>query len=186
MYIAMPVQDRALASHFTKASSFALFDKKGDLIKQFDNPALQSGCEGKSNLVELLNLYQVSEVVVKNIGERMLGKLLAAKITVKKANQRGLDIVSLFNHIDGFPLLTDADQGRESVNYREKQKSGGCCNHEHGDQHQHAHKHQHQHKHEHKHNHGGEGNKQGRCCGDNSGEHQHQGKNKGQGRCCQK
>ncbi|MGX9416037.1 NifB/NifX family molybdenum-iron cluster-binding protein [Vibrio sp. WJH972] len=171
MYIAMPLQDKSLSNHFTKASAFALFNQNGDFIKQFENPGLQKDCEGKSKLVELLNLYQVSQVVVKNVGERMLGKLLDSKIVVKQVNQRGLDVVSIFEHMEALPTLASADQGRESINYREKQKTGGCCNHEH----------KHAHKHEHKHIHG---RTHGGCCSDD--ERQQHGQKQGKGRCCQR
>jgi predicted Fe-Mo cluster-binding NifX family protein len=175
MYIAMPLQERALSNHFTKANSFALFDQQGTLVKQFDNPALEKGCEGKSKLIELFNLYQVSQVVVKNIGERMLGKLIDSNIQVKQANQRGVDVLSVFSQLEHFPLLTEAEQGRESVNYREKQKSGGCCNHSHD----------HKHKEGDNHSHRAAEHKQGRCCGQKSGEHHSHEQKKGKGRCCQ-
>jgi predicted Fe-Mo cluster-binding NifX family protein len=175
MYIAMPLQERALANHFTKANTFALFDQQGTLVKQFDNPALEKGCEGKSKLIELFHLYQVSQVVVKNIGERMLGKLIDSNIVVKQANQRGVDVLSVFSQLERFPLLTDAEQGRESVNYREKQQSGGCCHHGHD----------HQPKMGDAHSHSAAEHKQGRCCGQKSGEPQSHQHIRGKGRCGQ-
>lgn len=168
MFTALPLQGASLANHFTKATSFGIYDSNGLLVKQFDNPALESGCDGKSRLIEQLSLHQVTQVVVKNIGERMLGKLLGCNMSIRQANLRGADVASIFSHIGQFPQLNEASQGRESTNYNKKQEQGGCCSHEH-----HAAQH-------------GEGKKS--CCGSQHGNsHQHiQGKGQGRGRCCQK
>jgi predicted Fe-Mo cluster-binding NifX family protein len=172
MYTAIPLQGDSLANHFTKASTFALLDQNGMLVKKIDNPAIQSGCEGKSQLVEILKAHQVNRVVVKNIGERMLSKLLNLKFVVRQANRRSVDISTLFNHMAEFPELIEASEGRESVNYHNKQKQGGGC------------------KHGHHHDSVDGSEKKGKCC-------QSKGKQKGQyvlsnrahegkGRCCQR
>ncbi len=161
MYTAMPLQGTSLASHFTKASSFAIFDQQGVMVKQFINPASESGCDKKSQLLELLKSHQVSLVVVKNIGERMLGKLLDSKMSVKQANLRGTDMAAIWGQLSGFPELTEMSQGRESVNYHKKQEQGGCCSHEHNREHGKSGKHS--------------------CCSANHARHQH-----GKGQCCKR
>ncbi|WP_228714813.1 NifB/NifX family molybdenum-iron cluster-binding protein [Raoultella ornithinolytica] len=45
-------------------------------------PRWGADCSGKRKLVDLLVQQQVSRVVVRNIGERMLGKLLGHQIAV--------------------------------------------------------------------------------------------------------
>jgi predicted Fe-Mo cluster-binding NifX family protein len=135
MFTALPLQGLSLANHFTKATSFAIYDQQGVLVKQLDNPALESGCDGKSRLVEMLGVNQVSQVIVKNIGERMLGKLLDCNMLVRQVNLRGGDIATIFSQIAQFPELNEASQGRESVNYHKKQQQGGCCSHEHAGEH---------------------------------------------------
>lgn len=171
MYIAMPLQGTSLASHFTKAQSYALFDQYGKIVKQLDNPALNQGCAGKNKLIELFNMHNVSQIVVKNIGERMLGKLIEAQIQVKQVNRRGRDPLSLFSQLTQFTPLTKAEHGRESVNYRAKQLAGGeaCCHQDGNDHYGHTHNEQ---------------SSEGACCSNHDTEHKPCGQHKGRGRCC--
>ncbi|MFB9134666.1 NifB/NifX family molybdenum-iron cluster-binding protein [Vibrio olivae] len=129
MRIALPLQDSNLASHFTKASYFAIYDEFGDLITQFDNPAIESGCSGKHQLVERFTEYKVATILVKNIGERMLGKLLENGINIKQVNQRNQAISELLNQLAHYPVLSERSQGRPSIQYQAKQSQGECCSH---------------------------------------------------------
>ena len=127
MSIAIPLQDATLANHFTKATCFGIYDEFGSLITQFDNPALESGCSGKHQLIEKFAEHKVNTVVVKNIGERMLGKLLGGGVKIKQVTQRNQTIPQLLNQLSHYPLLTEPSQGRASVHYQEKQQQGRCC-----------------------------------------------------------
>ena len=82
MITAIPVNDDRVANHFTKASHLVLVDERGVELSRTENPALGAYCSGKRKLVDLLVQQQVSRVVVRNIGERMLGKLLGHQIAV--------------------------------------------------------------------------------------------------------
>ena len=82
MITAIPVNDDRVANHFTKASHLVLVDERGVELSRTENPALGADCSGKRKLVDLLVQQQVSRVVVRNIGERMLGELLGHQIAV--------------------------------------------------------------------------------------------------------
>lgn len=131
MITAVPISNDKLANHFTKAEAICFFDQQGGLLCNFDNPATSGGCEAKSDLVALLKQQNTSSLLVKNIGQRMLQKLLDNGIQVFKveSGQKNLQ-----QHISGLGVipLTSIDQARPSINYDKKSAHGGCCSHEHG------------------------------------------------------
>ena len=135
MITAIPMNDDRVASHFTKASCLVFLDERGVEINRVDNPALAANCAGKQKMVDLLAEQQVNRVVVRNIGEQMLGKLLARQFAVYQTNCGRRLASELGDPVaSGLVQLNQASQGRQSLNHEAKKKSGGCsCGHEGGE-----------------------------------------------------
>jgi len=154
MKIAIPMNNDHIAGHFTKAQSLLMCDDTGAQLEQLANPALDANCSGKQSLLDLLASHQIQRVVVRNIGERMLGKLLEQGFEVHNLSRGRADLAQIIDEAVQRPnLLTRADQGQESVNYHKKQaEGGGCCSHEHGHAHRDANCHERAHA------------QGGRCC----------------------
>ncbi|MDW6003746.1 NifB/NifX family molybdenum-iron cluster-binding protein [Vibrio mangrovi] len=172
MIIAIPMKEARIANHFTKADSFIFINESGKVLSQKENPALNTGCAGKSALLALLQSEQTARVIVRNIGQRMLGKLLENRFAVFQTHAGRQDIQSMIQADSGLIPLTNTEQGRLSVNYQTKQERGGCCEHNQHDNHDTVH------------HHGCRGN---RCCeGLNHENHSHsrQRHGHGKGRCC--
>lgn len=132
MITAVPITNSRIASHFTKADSFVFINHQGRVVCHHINPARESGCAGKKNLLTLLSRQNTQRIVTRNIGERMLGKLLDLDISVFKINTSRLETLTSASDISPtMTPLTESTQGRKSVNYAAKKESGGCgCNHE--------------------------------------------------------
>ena len=79
---ALMLSQGLLAGHFTRAEQLQILNLEGNVIATLANPAAAEGCHGKQALLDALAHHQVGQVVVRNIGERMLGRLLAANIRV--------------------------------------------------------------------------------------------------------
>jgi predicted Fe-Mo cluster-binding NifX family protein len=129
MKTAMPIKDSHICNHFTKAEVFAIFDEEGQQQSVIPNPALNGNCSGKAALVTMLQQACVGRVIVRNVGERMLAKLLDAKFVVLQVTNNRLAAQDLVVSDSLIPLLS-AEQGRSSVNYEEKQAKGSGCSHE--------------------------------------------------------
>ncbi|EDQ01330.1 hypothetical protein KT99_01796 [Shewanella benthica KT99] len=125
MIIAMPMSRDRLASHFTKAQQIGFFNEQHQLIASFANPALlAAGCSAKKAMLELIINNKTNIIIVQHIGERMLGKLLDAGISVSKGDS-SLCLEELLKTTRNLNLrLLDASQGRVSLNH---EKKGGCC-----------------------------------------------------------
>ncbi|QYJ90510.1 NifB/NifX family molybdenum-iron cluster-binding protein [Shewanella halotolerans] len=125
MIIAMPMSWGRLAAHFTKAQRIGFFNEYHQLITSFDNPAIGGGgCRAKSELLSLIKAQKTDIVIVQHIGERMLGKLLAAGISVSQGdNAESIEVLLSQTQLLEHRLL-DASQGRASLNHAKK---GGCC-----------------------------------------------------------
>ena len=162
MITAIMVNEDRISSHFTKADSLLLIDEQGQVVERLVNPALSADSKGKQGLVRLISQH-AKRLVVRNIGERILEKLLVHNISVFQANSSRLSMQELANpHSDAITSLTEPSQGRPSSHYRDKQQAG-CCNHGRG----------------HRLSQGGRGNCQGNGHGNGNGHgHGHQ-------RCCQ-
>lgn len=153
MITAMVVNEDRLANHFAKAKGIAFYNEQNELISVSENPAAESSCcGGKKAALALLKEMNTQQIVVRNVGQRMLARLLDAGIRVYQSSTGG-DAISLLMHRDiRCSELTSAEQGRMSPKHANGHKcqghsgeSGGCS-----------------HKHEHKHAHGrGRGNGQG-------------------------
>ncbi len=127
MITAIPMNDDRVASHFTKATCLVFLDENGIEINRVDNPALAANCAGKQKMVDLLAEQQVDRIVVRNIGEQMLGKLLARQFAVYQTNCGRRPAHELVDPVaSGLVQLHQANQGRQSLNHEAKQKSGGC------------------------------------------------------------
>lgn len=124
MIIALPISRGRLASHFTKAQQVHFFDENHQLLVSIPNPALGGNCQDKKALLDAIRAQHTSIVVVQHIGERMLGKLLDAGISVSRGDNQ-LSIATLLAQSKEVNLrLTQASQGRASLKHLAK---GGCC-----------------------------------------------------------
>lgn len=124
MITAIPVNDDRVANHFTKASHLVPVDERGVELSRTENPALGADCSGKRKLVDLLVQQQVSRVVVRNIGERMLGKLLGHQIAVYQTDC-GRRLFTELCDPDTRVLteLNKPEQGRQSFHHEAKGKN---------------------------------------------------------------
>lgn len=118
MIFAIPYQNERIAGHFSKAETFVFTDKIHSTIRS--NPALNSGsCGGKKSLLTLLKEQHTSAVLVRNIGQKMLRKLLNADIRVFRTSGRlSLDTLQLSELTE----LTEPSQGRPCKNNKQS-----CC-----------------------------------------------------------
>ena len=82
MITAIPMKEDRVASHFTKADSFVFVNENGDVLSRKANPALNANCSGKKDLLAMLLAENAKRVIVRNIGERILGKLLESQFAV--------------------------------------------------------------------------------------------------------
>lgn len=129
MIMAIPMTDGRMANHFVKAEQLLFIDEQGNEIARQANPARQSDCSGKETLIDLLNARGVGRVLVRNIGHRMLARLLASRFQVYQvANQvQGAD--GRLDIATATPLLSP-EQGGSSPTYETKAQDGGCgCHH---------------------------------------------------------
>ncbi len=124
MIIAIPMSRDRLATHFTKAPEIAFYDEQQQLIARFVNPAMAGGCSAKKAMLNLIIAHKADIVVVQHIGERMLGKLLDAGISVSQADNSLAVTDLLCRAKDLNHRLLEASQGRTSINH---EKKGGCC-----------------------------------------------------------
>ncbi|GIU41156.1 hypothetical protein TUM4438_04280 [Shewanella sairae] len=124
MIIAIPMSRDRLATHFTKAPEIAFYDEHQQLITRVANPAQDGGCSAKKAMLNLITDHKADIVIVQFIGERMLGKLLDAGVSVSQADN-SLSIDELMKNAQDLSCrLVDASQGRRSINH---EKKGGCC-----------------------------------------------------------
>lgn len=78
MIYAIPNDGERVANHFVKAPYIAIYSDTDGMLKNLANIAAmpQAGCKAKSQLIQSLQDYNVEAVLVRNIGERALEKLL--------------------------------------------------------------------------------------------------------------
>ncbi|MEH8223484.1 NifB/NifX family molybdenum-iron cluster-binding protein [Aeromonas veronii] len=116
---ALMLSQGLLAGHFTRAEQLQILNPEGNVIATLPNPAVAEGCHGKQALLDALAHHQVGQVVVRNIGERMLGRLLAANIRVLQCRSARLPLPALLAPANLQPL-TEASQGRPSRRHQSK------------------------------------------------------------------
>lgn len=116
---ALMLSQGLLAGHFTRAKQLQILNPEGNVIATLANPAAAEGCHGKQALLDALTHHQVGQVVVRNIGERMLNRLLAANIRVLQCRSARLPLPALLAPANLQPL-TEASQGRPSRRHQSK------------------------------------------------------------------
>ncbi|MCL1074372.1 NifB/NifX family molybdenum-iron cluster-binding protein [Shewanella dokdonensis] len=122
--IVIPMSRGHLSGHFTKAQQLAFFSAEGQLLQLVDNPALGGNCAAKSAMLNLIQQQGAQIVLVNQIGERMLGKLLDAGISVCRPRQRNGSLQQLLDDARNTHLrLLDTSTARPSLQHQSK---GGC------------------------------------------------------------
>ncbi|MCR3970048.1 NifB/NifX family molybdenum-iron cluster-binding protein [Aeromonas veronii] len=110
---AIPMNDDHIAGHFAKAERFVFVDEQGSTLAEIANPV--AGNECKSALAELLQAHGARRIVLKNIGSKMLGKLLGSGLAVYQASQGRLAMADMLSNESGnLTELTSAEQGSAS------------------------------------------------------------------------
>lgn len=121
MIYAVATSDNKLAHHFSKAQKFAFYNQQKEMIALYKNPALGgSGCSGKGLIIALLRKMNCDVVIVRKIGQKTLGKLLAAGFKVEQGNTRS----------DINELIDDAQAQKNSLTRAEQgvvKKASSCC-----------------------------------------------------------
>ncbi|TCI01717.1 hypothetical protein EZV61_17250 [Corallincola luteus] len=135
MITAIPMDSDTVASHFSKATSFVFFNEEGKAIGSKQNPALRANCQGKAKLLQMLAEYRVERLVVRNIGEKMLQRLLSLSFSVFHLSSGRVDLSEVVKRNSPLTPLTHFSQGRPSINAHGKNKEGHqCCGHKHDEQ----------------------------------------------------
>lgn len=125
MIYAVPNDGERVANHFVKAPYIAIYSDEDGMLQNLANIAAmpQSGCKAKSQMIQSLNQYNVDAVLVRNIGERALEKLLRnGKLVFRLSTRSSIeDVLGVAR-----TPLTDASQGRPSANHNKKGGCGSC------------------------------------------------------------
>ncbi|MGB6137050.1 MAG: NifB/NifX family molybdenum-iron cluster-binding protein [Shewanella sp.] len=134
MITAIPIKDDHIANHFSRADSMIIINENAEVIASFANPALTEGCDGKKQLLSLIVAHGAERVIVRNIGQQLLSKMLNHQLKVFHVKNGRTAINDLaHDHLPQCEQFSDAIQGRPSIKHLAKQANGGCCGHEHGD-----------------------------------------------------
>lgn len=116
---------QTVANHFGKAAVFMIVDPQGNPIARVDNPGgRQMGCRHKKQLQQILLAHGVTTLMLGNIGQRSLGRLLQAGLAVYRVPARTPVSAVLAEETPKEPLTTAA-QGRTCK--REKGSCGCGC-----------------------------------------------------------
>ena len=122
MIYAIPNDGERVANHFVKAPYIAIYSDTDGILKNLANIASmpQAGCNAKSQLIQSLYDYNVETVLVRNIGERALEKLLYNGTQVFRLSTR-----SSLEDVLAVPRepLSEPSQGRPSNNHNKKSKN---------------------------------------------------------------
>ncbi|MCS0324202.1 NifB/NifX family molybdenum-iron cluster-binding protein [Vibrio diabolicus] len=127
MIYAIPNDGERVANHFVKAPYIAIYSDTDGMLKNLANIASmpQAGCNAKSQLIQSLQEYNVDAVLVRNIGERALAKLLRSGTQVFRLSTRSSleDVLAVPRE----PLI-EPSQGRPSNNHKKNahKPKGGC------------------------------------------------------------
>lgn len=128
MNTVIPLSNDRIAGHFTKAESFLVLGPQGQKISTHTNPAFNNhDCATKKKILDLFKAEKIERVIVRNIGQRILGKLLNNQMQVFKSDVNYLDQEVLLNNEHSFlKALTKVEQGRPSLLHEAKDKDCGC------------------------------------------------------------
>lgn len=108
------------SAHVSRAEQLQIVSPAGEVLATMSNPANGEGCRGKLALLATLQAHAVTQVLVRNIGEHMLGRLLDAGISVWQYRSAHLDLSAA--HLQP---LTDASQGSPSRRKASKASKAG-------------------------------------------------------------
>jgi predicted Fe-Mo cluster-binding NifX family protein len=116
-----------LAAHFTRAEQLQIMSPEGAVLATLPNPTAGEGCSGKQALLAVLKAHRVSRVLVRNLGERMLGRLLASGLQVMQCRSARLPWPQLLASSNLLPL-TQISQGHPDADEPGHHAcQGGCC-----------------------------------------------------------
>ncbi|MCW8330576.1 hypothetical protein MD588_17365 [Photobacterium sp. SDRW27] len=126
MSLAIAVTPRnQVAGHFGKASAFQIFDAQGTFITLLENSGSREiGCKHKKRIQRQLSELGVTEIILGNVGQRSLARLLGAGFTVSRVPARSELSAVLAGEVTREVLLS-AEQGRPCK--REKGDCGCGC-----------------------------------------------------------
>ncbi|MCQ1057534.1 hypothetical protein LRP52_06685 [Photobacterium sp. ZSDE20] len=110
-----------VAGHFGKAAGFVVYDEQGQQIAELINQGRKEvGCKHKKQLQAQLAEHNVKTLLLGNVGQRSLARLLRAGFSVFRVPNRTAVQDVLNGSVSREPLLT-AEQGRPC-----KREKGGC------------------------------------------------------------
>lgn len=157
------LNDGSLSGHFARAVRIALYNQQGEYLSDLALPPQNDEGHCQRNHAVLLQLKQqgVARVVVRRIGQNMLGKLLAAGMRVYQATGRAMPNVLLQAELTE---LTRAEQGSVGPNQRSPKHQGGHCNGDGCHSHEHTDDHHHEAHQQHACCHSAHGEAHGSCC----------------------
>lgn len=112
MMTAVPYSAGQVSPHFSRAESIVLISDAGQVVDQFLNPATAGECIGQQALTSALQQRQVTRVLVRNIGQSMLAKLLQLSFEVYQV-PRGFEPERV-RDLTGCIRLEHARQGKAS------------------------------------------------------------------------
>lgn len=118
MIYAIPSHRDKIAPHFSEAEQFLILDDRKGRSISIDNPAKEiTGCKGKKALLDMLIMNGVEAVVVRNIGERLLTKLLSCNVDIYQATRMS-QLSSI--HPSGLEKIMDCSAAKQSINHLNK------------------------------------------------------------------
>ncbi|CAH0535409.1 hypothetical protein VST7929_02982 [Vibrio stylophorae] len=132
MIVAMPIQGDMIANHFMRAPEIAVLQgqvnaKQQTITRLTHAQNGEMNCAGKKKLIEALKAQGVQRLYVRNIGQRALGKLLAAGIEVVQVAQK----VPYWGLLETtFVPFQDASEGRIPKKHQAGHSSCGGCHHD--------------------------------------------------------
>lgn len=130
MNTVIPISGNHIANHFTKAESFLFVDSQGRHTNTLINPVLNcEACSAKKTIVEMFKAEKVKRVIVRNIGQRSLEKLLTNEMQVFQSGIRHIEnAILLDNEHRQLTALTTIEQGRRSLIHEKKGSECSCHN----------------------------------------------------------
>ena len=131
MITAIPMTETRISGHFSRADHFVFLNDQGEVVARCANPALDGECSGKEALLTLLSEQGAERIVVRHVGQKMLGELLERRLEVFRVGHGSNGVADLVDpQARHLMPLTEAGQGRVSLHHEAKQKDGGCgCHH---------------------------------------------------------
>ena len=110
-----------VAGHFGKAAAFKVYDEQGQLLADIENAGSKAvGCKHKKLIQRQLAEQNVSTIILGNVGQRSLARLLNAGFTVFRVPSRSA-VADVLSGAAPREALTAAEQGRPC-----KREKGGC------------------------------------------------------------